>query len=323
MEAQTLGAEDYAALQSMLVSDDAKVRSEGQGLAKKLNAAEQVDFFNFQKQSRKGRDEQSQRADSAMVGGVPVVGSVNPEDALMAGVAGRAIKGAASAVPNVGGKVVAGAKAAAEIASPAVKYEITRRTLQAVGVPGPLATGVAIAVSGYRRSGAPSPAPAAAAEEATVAARPAPAPAAPAESPIDLTRRLKADNAARAAAPSETVAGGTPPPSDPLPSPAPAAPPKSPQQVLNEEALARRRAEYQARAAAEAEAAASAPAKAKMTAVESKEYMRLRALGKTDEQAKEAILASRAMNAQFGLSVPTDAQTQFPKGMRGKPRTDR
>lgn len=314
MEAsQALGAEDYAVLQSMLMSPDADVRAEGQGYAKKLNANEQVEFFNFQKQSRKGQDEQSQRADSAIVSGVPVVGSVAPEDVLMAGVAGRAVKGAMSGVPNVGGRVVAGAKAAAEVASPAIKYEATKFALERMGVPGPLATAAAIAVSGYKR-GAKAPA---AVEEATVVARPAQAPAPPVaqESPIELTRRLKAENAARASAQSGTVSGGTPPPTGPPVSPAPAAPPKSPQQLLNEEALARRRAEYQAKQA-------QAPAKPQMTAAEVKEYGRMRAVGKTDAQAREAILASRAMNEKFGLKVPTDKETQFPKGMRGKPRTD-
>jgi hypothetical protein len=89
------------------------------------------------------------------------------------------------------------------------------------------------------------------------------------------------------------------------------------QRALNEAALAARRAAYQARvqAAAEADAAAQspAPARIKLTAPESKEYLRLRQGGMTDPQAVEALQAARAFQARFGTPTPTVAETTFPK----------
>jgi len=130
------------------------------------------------------------------------------------------------------------------------------------------------------------------------------------ESPLELTRRLKREHQAKyAATPAETVSGGSPPPANPPASPTPAgSPAKSPQQLLNEEALARRRAEYQQR---------SAQNPPPQTPDEGLLYQRLRAQGKTDEQARATIALSRAFNAQYGLTTPTVAETKFPKGMRG------
>jgi hypothetical protein len=120
----------------------------------------------------------------------------------------------------------------------------------------------------------------------------------------------------------ETASGGTPPPVGPLAEPVQVArPAMSPQQQLNEEALARRQEAYQARQtearSAPAPASTETAAKPAMTAPEVKEYLRLRVAGKTDQQAKAAILAGRAMNEQYGLKVPTNAETKFPKGQRG------
>ena len=140
------------------------------------------------------------------------------------------------------------------------------------------------------------------------------------ESPLDLTRRLKAENQAKhagATSPVESASGGTPPPASPQSSPVPATAPKgkSPQQTLNEEALARRRSEYQAKAVT---APAEAPAAVNDDAVL---YKELRGNGLTDEQAQAVMSAkgsAEELNTRLGLKTPTDAETRFPKGMRGK-----
>jgi hypothetical protein len=142
-----------------------------------------------------------------------------------------------------------------------------------------------------------------------------------------------------------SVAGGTPPPAGPPPSPVPAgspvvaAPPATaanyPQKFLNEVAIQARRqgvtltdADYQAarvltqqgKTAAEAVAQIAPPVvpKPRLTSAEASTYMRLRASGKTDAEAKAAIEAARTFQDQFGLTTPTTAETKFPKGMRGK-----
>jgi hypothetical protein len=148
-----------------------------------------------------------------------------------------------------------------------------------------------------------------------------------------------------ATSPAESVSGGTPPPSGPHPSEvpvsasqgAPLAPyeeaiarakaaekGKSPQQLLNEEALARRRAEYQARQG-QTPAQTPSPQKPTMDAQETLVYLRLRAMGKTDQEAQVAIEQARALKDRLGLPTPTAAQKRFPKGFRGKsqpPRDD-
>lgn len=112
-------------------------------------------------------------------------------------------------------------------------------------------------------------------------------------------------------APPETVPGGKAPQADLPPEPAPGAQrAKSPRQTLNEEAIARRRSEYQAKQQVKSPA---------ISPEIEQEYLRLRQMGKTDEQAKEAILASLQMNAEQGLKIPTAAETKFPKGNRGGP----
>jgi hypothetical protein len=98
---------------------------------------------------------------------------------------------------------------------------------------------------------------------------------------------------------------------------------KSPQQLLNEEALARRRAEYQTRQSAPAEAPLSQ--KPAFDSQETLLYLRLRSMGKTDPEALAAIEQARALKERLGTPTPTAAQKRFPKGMRGKsqpPRDD-
>jgi hypothetical protein len=126
-----------------------------------------------------------------------------------------------------------------------------------------------------------------------------------------------------ATSPAESVSGGTPPPAGPPPESVPAGT-KSPQAMLNDEAIARRRAAYQAK---QAQAKADAPPAAEPKAIEippevEQEYLRLRKMGKTDQQAKDAILNSLQMNAKLGLKIPTEAETKFPKGMRGRSAPD-
>lgn len=210
------------------------------------------------------------RADNSL-GGLP------PELAVASGLG---VMGAMRGAAGMASKAKAGIGAMAGQAGAALKYELVKGALEKVGVPPTIAIPTAIAISGYRRGGA-----------------------------------AKAEGAAAegkaATSPGETAAGGTPPPSGPPPSPAPGAPrAKSPQQILNEEALARRRAEYQARQTAPVE-------KPALSAVETKEYLRLRVAGKTDEQARAVIAASRGLNSSLNLKTPTPAETKFPKGNRG------
>lgn len=142
---------------------------------------------------------------------------------------------------------------------------------------------------------------------------------------VEVAQRMRG---AMATSPAESASGGTAPPSGPPPSGAtpvsesapPTAPtprPKSPQQILNEEALARRRAEYQAR-----QAQTPAVLTEEFSAAEAQAYRRLREAGMPEATAKQAILnarrAAQQMNQQFGLKTPTEAETKFPKGQRGK-----
>jgi hypothetical protein len=311
MDAQAvqLGADDYQVLQSMLVSDDAKLRERGQGIAKKLTSDEQQEFFTFQKQATTGRDAQSQRADSAVVSGVPVIGSVNPEDLLAATAAGRTITRAVkSAGTGTVGAMAAGLKQAAIEATPVVKYEATRTALKAMGAPDLLASSVAMIVSGYRFT-KPEPTPSGLHLDRSVPARASDltpqqlrerivsgygTPTA-VESPLELTRRLKAENQARLAAtsPAESVSGGTPLPSGPPPESVPVGTQAAP-------------------------AAAPAAPKVKVPAAQMKEYIALRQRGMTHEQAVNAIQAALAFQQRFGTPTPTAQETRFPKGMRGK-----
>jgi hypothetical protein len=143
-------------------------------------------------------------------------------------------------------------------------------------------------------------------------------------SPLELTRQLNAAYRAAHAptSPVESVSGGTPLPVDPplsgsTPEAATALPkPKSPQQLLNEEALARRRAALQTQPTQVPEVLAD------LSPAEIQVYQRLRTKGVPEAVAKMEILGARRaaqqMNQTFGLKTPTEADTKFPKGMRGK-----
>jgi hypothetical protein len=241
-----------------------------------------------------------------------------PEMAVTGAVGvGRAVAGAGL---GLAAKTAAAIKAAAIETAPIAKYEVVHHTLTYSGVPESVAIPIAIAISGYKRGAKGTAIETAEAAPATAAPTPKP------ESPLELTRRIKAEyrakQAASAAPESAPAAAAAPTPvAGPPPSAASPAPrPKSPQQLLNEEAIARRRAEYQAKQAApqpEAPKAEPAP-KPTMNAQEVKLYLELRVAGKTEAQARQAIEAMRAMNAQYGLKTPTRAETRFPKGQRGK-----
>ena len=135
-------------------------------------------------------------------------------------------------------------------------------------------------------------------------------PVGPVASPLDVPAPPAASGAPSAVPPS------------PLESVNPAPAPKNTlpdQKALNEAALAQRRVAYQARVQAEADAAAATgqpqppPARLKLTAPESKEYMRLRRAGLSDPQVMDAIQAARDLQARFGTPTPTVAETKFPK----------
>lgn len=280
------------------------------------------------------------RADSNMIGWGENGAGVAPEDALMVGQAARGVAKAAA------GGVVSGAKQMLAEASPVIKYEATRTVLEKMGVPSHMAAVAAMAVSGYNRK-SPKVAAEPVASNPTAPHLDLSVPVRPSQlTPQQLSERMQAIDAAggvpeatkvaarqmgqpyagrRIISPVETVGGGAAPPSGPLPSPAPAsATPtsrpssgKSPQQILNEEALAARRAAAQVQPSEPA----AAP-KPKLTAPEfqaaTEQYTMLRNKGLTDAQARKAIETMRSVNQQFGLSTPTKAETRFPKGMRGK-----
>lgn len=97
-------------------------------------------------------------------------------------------------------------------------------------------------------------------------------------------------------------------------------PGKSPQQVLNEEAIARRRAEYAATQAPAPSAATAPLQQAGLRLDQVQEYRRLIQMGKSTREALEILQQQVAFAEQFGLKTPTDAETKFPKGQRGGAR---
>lgn len=338
-----LSADDYQALAGMLMSEDSDVRAQGQGLAKKLTPAEQQSFFDVQTAMHRGAPE---RVDHAIADGIPVIGSISPEMAVASGVpiARAAASGVAAAAAAVGSQVVTQGK-----------YWATKLALEHLGVPSVMAEAAAAAVSsrsGGKGSAKSDPAPPSAADaphldlsrpmqpgslstaqmaerEAAVAAngglnfqmprrggdgRPVKpvsarvAPDGPAAEPVALhpvAQELPAATTARTAAPPPTAESAPSAPTNSLPD----------QRALNEEALARRRAEYQARVAAEPP---PAPTKFVPTPLEMKEYMRLIKAGKTHAEAGQAIVTQRELATRYGLTTPTVDDTKFPKGMRGK-----
>jgi hypothetical protein len=87
--------EDYRTLYGGLVSDDPTERATAQKIAATLRPNEQHEFFVFQQALNKGKDFDATRADTAIARGVPLIGSIRPEDLLVGTQAVRAIAGAA------------------------------------------------------------------------------------------------------------------------------------------------------------------------------------------------------------------------------------
>jgi hypothetical protein len=267
------------------------------------------------------------------------------------GLASLALGGTAVVRAGLSEGAAAAAKAAAAQTNPVIKFEVARRTMKAVGAPEWLALPVAYYLSGYTKGAKPGPVdPAAphldrsvpvqpgALTQEQIAERvfsgqgtPPPQVAKPALGRVRGVRDVIAPDvqpappgAAPPDAPAPPAATGDPavvPPSPPGSAGPPPAPPVTnplpDQRALNEAALAARRAAYQARvsAAGEADAVAQtpAPARIKLTAPESREYLRLRQAGMTDPQTMEALQAARAFQQRFGTPTPTVAETTFPK----------
>lgn len=240
----------------------------------------------------------------------------------------------------------AAAKMAATTASPLLKFEVTRRAMMAMGAPDWMATGAAAYVSGMKGKGAAEAEHVSAPgfPRTSVAADPPPVAAAP----VDLSRvpagsltqeqigeRLAATNAG---AVPEVATVATPAPAGarladqraafqarvaarqapeaqtataaPIASPAAASPVATAlpnQKALNELAIAARRA------------------KTTLSPDEARALVKVVEAGQTPQSAVADLMQARlaadpaaAFNARYGLKVPTDAETKFPKGMRGK-----
>lgn len=254
------------------------------------------------------------------------------------GIASFAAGGAGIIQKGLSGGVAAAVKAAAGEASPILKYEVARRViaapLRALGVPGAdeIAAPIAMVIAGYKKGAKPEvPTSIAGKIDEAVAAgtlRRAPEGSAPvqrgasgrpvkspfaAAAPVDPVVSPAASDPVVQAPPAAAVTRTTAP-SPSAESPGSALPD---QRALNEEALARRRAEYQAR-----QSAPPAPplTKAKLVGQEQKEYTRLvTTQGQTHQQAMDLIQAQREFQSRFGLAPPTAEDARFPKGMRGKP----
>jgi hypothetical protein len=334
--------EDYHALYAMLTSGDEAQRKQGQALSAKLTPDEAMTFFNVQK-GMGGSDKT--RVDNS-VGGLP------PELAAVgaAGV-GRAMAGEGL---SLGGRALAGAKSAVSQAAPLVKYQVVESTLSSLGVPKPLAIGLATLASGYRMKptspGMPRLSdaatkgidwgiefdPAAKGVASTPPAEPiAPEPAA--VTPAAAKTRLEMWREEALARANATQAPAAQPEPPVAASSAPSAPPagKSPQQILNEEAIAARRAALASRGgtppdvsgspvpstagAATPQSPAGLLPKPRLLSSEVPEYMRLLKSGKTSQEAMAQIQVQRALIEKMGLTTPTYKETTFPKGMRGRP----
>lgn len=243
------------------------------------------------------------RADNAFLG-------MPPEFAALSGLAiGRAVGAPAL---SVAARAVAGLKATAGEALPQVKYQVTRSTLETMGVPPTLSIPIAMYVSGLKggkkaTAGEPSTVPPPIVETAqqTMARKMASAPAAVPEPPAP----------ASAAAPAAPVSS-----EPPVPAPTEFQAAQSAranalpdQKALNEAALAARRAAYQASQSPAAETVVPASGKLHFTAPEWAAFRELRARGASLEDAASGARAAGAFARQFGLSQPTLEQTRFPK----------
>lgn len=240
-----------------------------------------------------GSGQERNRPDNSILG-------LPPELAVTSalGVGSAIVKGGAT----LASKGYAGIKAVAGQSAPAIKYEAVKGGLEWVGVPSSVAVPVAIAASGYRTKKTATP----------------------------RTTIPKTPSAASAASPPVASPPATPvsPAASGAPTAAPissAGPGWSPQRIQNEVGLAARRtkatltkeqyaeAEHlvrsgtapieAVRAVSSGKAAAApvaAPSKPKLSAAETKEYVRLRSAGKTDQQAIESIAQQRALIQQLG-----------------------
>jgi hypothetical protein len=168
------------------------------------------------------------------------------------------------------------------------------------------------------------------------------------------TTPVEAPPSVATAPPAASAVGGTPPQPDlpppvaPVESPASPTPPPVdsttsptfyPQKALNELAVAARRAKVKLsdqdyvmaveavkHGATPEEAVAAvkqtSPPKLKVSADESKLYVQLRRMGKTDAEVWEAIQQARILRDHFGLKTPTVAETKFPKGFGDRGSTN-
>lgn len=96
-----------------------------------------------------------ERADSDVVGGIPLFGGISPEAVVAGGVGvGRALAAPAAHIID---RALAGAKALGDQVSPQIKYEVAKTSLQAVGVPAPAAMAMALVISGLKRGAKETP----------------------------------------------------------------------------------------------------------------------------------------------------------------------
>jgi len=214
------------------------------------------------------------RVDNQVLGVPPELAAIG------AGSVGRAVVAPGL---NAAGRVAAGAAAAAGQVAPIIKYELAHQGLKAIGVPEPLATAGAVLVGGYRRGGAAKEAAPAIEAEATTAAETTPMgfpkPTEPQLSPLELTRKLRAEHQAKMAAQSSV---------SPLkPSP----------DAVKEE--------FKAFLKAPAESAN----RIKLNATETALGFRLMKRGVTADEAMELIKLRRSMPAAW-KALPTDEEVE-------------
>lgn len=316
---------DSAAIYGMLTSNDADQRKTGMTLANKMSPAEAQAFFDYQKAATKGKGELT-RVDNS-VGGVP------PEiAALSIGSIGRAL---AAPAANAGARAVAGAKAVGAQAAPYVKGEVVHGALRLVGAPewaargaGYIASAIGgrgaaaepagpVSVEGYPRAGvtvAPEPVPVVAEPHMDLSAR-IPASQLTAAQLNERMAAVKANGGLEATAAPQAVPGPKAvhpgPPPDVAPAVqsarAPAAVSKlSPQQALNELAIAARRAK---------------------TTLSGADYDVLKgqvAAGASPADAVAELVKSRIVSdpaAEFArrFGLPSDAERVFPTNKAGLP----
>lgn len=234
------------------------------------------------------------REDNSLVG-------MPPEFAALSGLAIARAVGAPAL--TAAARAVAGIKATVGQALPAVKYEVTKTTLEKLGVPSAVAIPIAMAVSSYKRGGK--------AEAAAKAGPPSDV------SPPGVDRYM----------PNVSGASSTPIVAEAAPAVAEAAAPAATefqaaqaarqanslpdQKALNEAAIAARRAAYQARQAATPAAAdpiVAASGKMKLTGPEMVEFNRLRKSGLSLADAYAKLQDMRELAARFGSPTAADVQ---------------